>query len=112
MRLPIELRHVWEAYHHVRMNKGGHGVDQQDWTKFDARLYHHLYKLWNRLSSGSYFPQAVRRVYIPKTGGGERPLGIPTVISLLPDVKKLIRVKVYVNKSFRCFNEWSAVINY
>lgn len=78
-RLPIEKRHVWQAYKHVRMNKGSHGVDEQDWASFDRKRYHNLYILWNRLSSGAYFPKAVRRVMIPKSGGGERPLGIPTV---------------------------------
>lgn len=79
MRLPIEKRHVWEAYKHVRMNNGSHGVDEQDWASFDAKRYHNLYIIWNRLSSGAYFPKPVRRVMIPKSGGGERPLGIPTV---------------------------------
>lgn len=79
MRLPIEKHHVWEAYKHVRMNKGTHGVDEQDWKAFDRKRYHHLYIIWNRLSSGAYFPKPVRRVMIPKAGKGDRPLGIPTV---------------------------------
>jgi group II intron reverse transcriptase/maturase len=79
MRLPIEKRQVWEAYLHVRKNNGSYGVDEQDWLKFDQNRNQHLYQLWNRLSSGSYFPKPVRRVMIPKSGGGERPLGIPTV---------------------------------
>ena len=79
MRLPIEKRQVWQAYQHVRLNKGSHGVDEQDWKAFDAKRYHNLYIIWNRLSSGAYFPKAVRRVMIPKSSGGERPLGIPTV---------------------------------
>lgn len=79
MRLPIEKRHVWEAYQHVRKNKGSHGVDHEDWTAFDAKRNRNLYVLWNRMSSGSYFPKPVRRVMIPKAGGGERPLGIPTL---------------------------------
>lgn len=79
IRLPIEKHHVWQAYKHVRMNKGTYGVDEQDWEMFDRKRYHHLYILWNRLSSGAYFPKAVRRVMIPKPGGGQRPLGIPTV---------------------------------
>lgn len=79
MRLPIEERHVWEAYRHVRLNKGTYGVDEQDWATFDAKRYANLYIIWNRLSSGAYLPKSVRRVMIPKSGGGERPLGIPTV---------------------------------
>lgn len=79
MRLPIEKHQVWQAYKHVRLNKGTHGVDEQDWEQFDRKRYHNLYVLWNRLSSGAYFPKPVRRVLIPKAGEGERPLGIPTV---------------------------------
>jgi RNA-directed DNA polymerase len=79
MRLPIEKHHVWTAYKHVRMNKGAQGADEQDWESFDRKRYHNLYILWNRLSSGAYFPKPVRRVMIPKAGKGERPLGIPTV---------------------------------
>jgi RNA-directed DNA polymerase len=80
MRLPIEKRQVWQAYQHVRLNDGTHGVDQQSWELFDRKRYHNLYIIWNRLSSGAYFPKPVRRVLIPKSNGaGERPLGIPTV---------------------------------
>jgi RNA-directed DNA polymerase len=79
MRLPIEKHDVWTAYKHVRMNEGTHGVDEQDWQAFDRKRYHNLFVLWNRLSSGAYFPQPVRRVMIPKAGHGKRPLGIPTV---------------------------------
>jgi RNA-directed DNA polymerase len=79
MRLPIEKHHVWTAYKHVRMNKGAQGADEQDWESFDRKRYHNLCILWNRLSSGAYFPKPVRRVMIPKAGKGERPLGIPTV---------------------------------
>lgn len=79
MRIAIEKRQVWEAYLHVRKNRGTHGVDEQDWVSFDLRRNRHLYQLWNRMSSGAYFPKPVRRVMIPKSGGGERPLGIPTI---------------------------------
>lgn len=79
MRIAIEKRQVWEAYLHVRKNRGTHGVDEQDWVSFDLKRNRHLYQLWNRMSSGAYFPKPVRRVMIPKSGGGERPLGIPTI---------------------------------
>jgi RNA-directed DNA polymerase len=79
MRLPIEKCQVWEAYLHVRKSNGTYGVDEQDWVSFDQKRNQLLYQLWNRLSSGAYFPKPVRRVLIPKAGGGERPLGIPTV---------------------------------
>jgi RNA-directed DNA polymerase len=55
------------------------GVDGQSIADFEADLSNNLYKLWNRLSSGSYFPPPVRRVDIPKADGGTRPVGIPTV---------------------------------
>ncbi len=79
MRLPIDKRQVWQAYLAVRPNDGTYGADQEDWATFDRKVYHNLYQIWNRLSSGAYFPTAVRRVMLRKAGGGERPLGIPSV---------------------------------
>jgi group II intron reverse transcriptase/maturase len=75
----IPKREVWEAFKHVKANQGAAGVDGQSIAEFEANLSGNLYKLWNRLSSGSYFPPPVRRVDIPKANGGTRPLGIPTV---------------------------------
>ena len=76
----IPKREVWEAFKKVKANQGAAGVDGQSVAAFEAELSDNLYKLWNRMSSGSYFPPPVRRVMIPKPGGsGERPLGIPTV---------------------------------
>ena len=75
----IPKREVWEAYKRVRANQGAAGVDGQTISDFEADLGNNLYKLWNRLSSGSYFPPPVRRVDIPKSDGKTRPLGIPTV---------------------------------
>jgi group II intron reverse transcriptase/maturase len=75
----IPKREVWEAFKRVKANQGAAGVDGQTIQDFEARLAGNLYKLWNRLSSGSYMPPAVRRVDIPKANGGTRPLGIPTV---------------------------------
>src|SRR5260370_9110393 len=63
----------------VRANQGAAGVDGQTIADFEADLSNNLYKLWNRMSSGSYFPPPVRRVDIPKDDGKTRPLGIPTV---------------------------------
>jgi RNA-directed DNA polymerase len=75
----IPKREVWEAFK-KKANQGAAGVDGQSVAAFEAVLSANLYKLWNRMSSGSYFPPPVRRVMIPKPGGGgERPLGIPTV---------------------------------
>lgn len=70
---------VWEAYKRVKANKGAAGVDEQSIEGFEKRLKKNLYKIWNRMSSGSYFPPPVRTVKIPKANGGERKLGIPTV---------------------------------
>lgn len=78
---PFEIpkRSVWEAFKRVRAKRGAAGVDRQSIEAFAEGLSGNLYKLWNRLSSGSYFPPPVRRVEIPKRHGGKRPLGIPTV---------------------------------
>ena len=75
----IPKREVWEAFKKVKANRGAAGVDGQSIANFEGDLANNLFKLWNRLSSGSYFPQPVRRVDIPKATGGTRPLGIPTV---------------------------------
>src|SRR5205085_5913210 len=75
----IPKRVVWEAFKKVKANQGAAGVDGQTIAEFEADLSNNLYKLWNRLSSGSYFPPPVRRVDIPKADGGTRALGIPTV---------------------------------
>ena len=71
---------VWEAWRRVRANKGAPGVDGQAIEQFEADLADNLYKIWNRMSSGSYFPPPVRAVEIPKPhGGGVRMLGVPTI---------------------------------
>ena len=70
---------VWEAYKRVKENRGAAGVDQQSLEEFESNLQGNLYKIWNRMSSGSYLPPPVRRVEIPKKSGGVRLLGIPTV---------------------------------
>lgn len=70
---------VWEAYQRVKANKGAAGVDGQPIEDFEKDRDANLYRIWNRMSSGSYFPPPVRAVEIPKTGGGVRVLGVPTV---------------------------------
>jgi len=75
--IPKQL--VWEAYQRVKANHGAAGVDGATLATFDKDLKGNLYKVWNRMSSGSYFPPPVRLVEIPKDNGGKRPLGIPTV---------------------------------
>jgi RNA-directed DNA polymerase len=75
----ISKRVVWEAYLRVKANKGAAGVDGQTIEQYEQNLKNNLFKLWNRLSSGSYFPPPVKAVTIPKAGGGSRILGVPTV---------------------------------
>ena len=75
----IPKRWVWKAYKRVKANRRAAGVDEQSVEQFEEHLKGNLYKLWNRLSSGSYFPPRVKRVDIAKRDGGTRPLGIPTV---------------------------------
>ena len=75
----IEKRRVYEAYKAVKSNKGAAGVDGQTIEQFETDLKGNLYRIWNRMSSGSYFPPPVRAVAIPKKSGGERILGVPTV---------------------------------
>jgi RNA-directed DNA polymerase len=75
----ISKQMVWDAYTKVKANKGSAGIDRQTMENFEKDLSKNLYKNWNRLSSGSYFPPAVRRVDIPKGNGKTRPLGIPTI---------------------------------
>lgn len=75
----IEKRRVYEAYKAVKSNRGAAGVDEQTLEMFETDLAGNLYKIWNRMSSGTYFPPPVRAVSIPKKTGGERILGVPTV---------------------------------
>ena len=75
----ISKQAVWESYLKVKSNQGAAGVDQQSIAMFEEDLKDNLYKIWNRMSSGSYFPPPVLRVEIPKGDGKMRKLGIPTV---------------------------------
>lgn len=75
----MSKRLVWEAWKQVRENQGAAGVDGVSLAAFEKDLKGNLYKVWNRMSSGSYLPPPVRLVEIPKANGGVRPLGIPTV---------------------------------
>jgi len=78
---PFEIsKHVvWDAYKRVKANKGAAGIDDESLADFEENLKDNLYKIWNRMSSGSYFPPPVRAVEIPKKNGGVRILGVPTV---------------------------------
>ena len=77
--VPISKQQIWLAYKKVKANQGSAGVDQISMEEFDANRSKHLYKLWNRLASGSYFPPPVKEVEIPKKDGKVRKLGIPTI---------------------------------
>jgi RNA-directed DNA polymerase len=112
----IPKREVWEAYKKVRANQGAAGVDGQSIADFEADLSNNLYKIWSRMSSGSYFPPPVRRVDIPKGETGEtRPLGIPTVADRVAQmvVKRVLEplVEPHFGSSFFCvhplgLSEW------
>ena len=75
----IDKWRVYEAYLAIKANAGAAGIDQQTLDGFEKDLKDNLYKIWNRMSSGCYFPPAVKAVPIPKKSGGQRILGIPTV---------------------------------
>jgi RNA-directed DNA polymerase len=96
----ISKREVWEAYKRVKANQGGAGVDEQSITDFERRLKDNLYKIWNRMSSGSYFPPPVLTVKIPKDGGGERVLGIPTVSDRIAQMVVKSRLEPEIDPHF------------
>ena len=91
---------VWEAYKRVKANKGAAGVDDQTMADFERDLKGNLYKIWNRMSSGSYFPPPVRTVKIPKANGGERRLGIPTVSDRIAQTVVKSRLEPVVDPLF------------
>ena len=108
----IPKRLVWEAYQRVRANRGAAGVDGVSLAAFEKDLKGNLYKVWNRMSSGSYYPPPVRLVEIPKGGGGTRPLGIPTIADrvaqtvvkmvLEPEVEPIFHPGSYGYRPGRC----------
>ena len=75
----ISKKSVMAAWERVKANKGSYGVDEESIKDFESNLRNNLYKIWNRMSSGTYFPPPVRAVAILKSDGRERLLGIPTV---------------------------------
>ena len=99
---PFEIpkRMVWEAFKRVREKGGAAGVDRQSIEAFEEDLSNNLSKLWNRLSSGSYFPPPVRRVEIPKSDGGKRPLGIPTVADRIAQAVVKMQLEPLVEPHF------------
>lgn len=97
----ISKQVVWEAYKRVKANRGAAGVDGQSLAEFEKDLKGNLYKLWNRMSSGSYFPPPVRLVEIPKTGTDQtRPLGIPTVSDRIAQMVVKLMFEPHVEPHF------------
>ena len=88
----ISKQLVWEAYKEVKANGGAAGVDKESIEAFEMNLKGNLYRIWNRMSSGSYFPPPVKAVPIPKKSGGTRVLGVPTVSDRIAQtvVKKVL----------------------
>jgi len=94
--IPISRSMIWEAYKKVRANKGSAGADEVSMDEYDANRRKHLYKLWNRMASGSYFPPPVKEVEIPKKDGKVRKLGIPTI----SDRVAQMAIKMYIEPRF------------
>ncbi|WP_341817731.1 MULTISPECIES: group II intron reverse transcriptase/maturase [unclassified Wolbachia] len=97
--IPKQL--IWRAYKQVSKNKGAAGVDEVSITKFEENLKDNLYKLWNRMSSGSYFPEPVKAVAIPKnTGGGQRILCVPSVSDRIAQTAATMYLEPLVEPKF------------
>ena len=96
----ISRGEVWEAYVRVKSNQGAAGLDGQSIKELERDLKKNLYRIWNRMSSGSYFPPPVRTVKIPKANGGERTLGIPTVSDRIAQMDVKNRLEAVVDPLF------------
>ena len=96
----IPKKVVIEAYKRVKANKGTYGIDEQDFEQFEKKLNNNLYKIWNRMSSGSYFPSPVLAVEIPKKTGGTRRLGIPTITDRIAQMAARMYVEPVVEPMF------------
>ena len=96
----IPKKLVWKAWLRVRANGGAPGVDGETVEEFERKLSGNLYRLWNRMSSGTYFPQPVREVEIPKRDGGTRSLGIPTVTDRIAQMVVKIVLEPEVEPQF------------
>jgi RNA-directed DNA polymerase len=98
-QIPKQL--VWEAYRRVKANKGAAGVDGQSMADFDEDLGNNLYRIWNRMASGTYFPPPVKAVEIPKPhGGGTRLLGVPTIADRIAQTVVAARLEARTEKIF------------
>jgi RNA-directed DNA polymerase len=97
---PITRAMVAKAYRKVKSNNGSGGIDQMGWEDLDKDLSGHLYRLWNRLTSGSYFPPPVKEVEITKKDGGVRKLGIPTILDRIAQEVVKSHLEVIVEPHF------------
>jgi RNA-directed DNA polymerase len=97
----ISKQAVWDAYRRVRANKGAPGVDGRSVEEFESDLKNNLYKIWNRMSSGTYFPPPVRSVEIPKPhGDGVRVLGVPTVADRIAQTVVAMELETVAERKF------------
>jgi len=96
----ISRHQVLEAYKRVKANKGAGGIDGVGFAEFEKDLKNNLYKIWNRMSSGSYFPAAVKGVEIPKKNGKKRLLGIPTIADRIAQMVVLMNFEPLVEPIF------------
>ena len=96
----ISKQVVWEAYKRVKANKGAAGLDAESIADFEISLKGNLYKIWNRMSSGSYIPPPVRVVEIAKKDGGQRKLGVPTVSDRIAQMVAKLYFEPQVDKYF------------
>ena len=96
--IPKQL--VWRAYQRVKANKDAAGVDRVTLSSFEQNLKSNLYKIWNRMSSGSYMPPAVQQVNIPKKDGGVRSLGVPTVSDRIAQMVAKLLIEPEIDSIF------------
>lgn len=96
----ISKKIVYQAYRLVKRNKGSAGVDEIDFNEYEKSLKDNLYKVWNRMSSGSYFPMPVKAVEIPKKNGGIRVLGIPTIQDRVAQMTALLYIESRIEPKF------------
>jgi RNA-directed DNA polymerase len=97
---------VWEAWLHVKANQGAAGIDAETIERFEEKLGDNLYRIWNRMSSGSYFPPPVKAVPIPKKSGGVRILGIPTVADRIAQTAVKMWFEPRLDPIFRTDFRW------
>lgn len=94
----VAKRLVYESWKEVKSNKGSAGIDGIE--EYEMNLKNNLYRLWNRMSSGSYFPKPVKLVGIPKSNGWKRPLGIPTVDDMIAQAAVVKAIMPELDKIF------------